>query len=109
MLFKNESGGHATVFKTKQALYAAISEYLQAHPTNAETPLKAQIPGMNVDKVPPPPAVPKGWKINEILPVHSNALSGGGVSDNLMRDLMREEGMADIPVPAKKKVKKIRV
>jgi signal recognition particle subunit SRP19 len=67
--------------------------------------MKVQIPGLQVDKIPAPPAVPKGWKINEILPVYSPALSGGGVSDNLMRDLMREEGMAE-PVVAKKKGKK---
>ena len=38
----------------------------------------------------PPPAVPKGYKINEILPLHSPALSGGGVSDNILRDVMQE-------------------
>jgi signal recognition particle subunit SRP19 len=53
--------------------------------------MKVQIPGLQVDKLPPPPAVPKGWKLNEILPVHSPALSGGGISDNLMKELMREE------------------
>ena len=68
--------------------------------------MKVQIPGLQVDKVPSPPAVPKGWKINEILPVYSPALSGGGVSDNLMRDLMREEAGMVEPVPAKKKGKK---
>jgi hypothetical protein len=44
--------------------------------------------------------------MSSILPIHSPALTGGGVSDNLMRDLMREEGMAETPVPAKKKSKK---
>jgi signal recognition particle subunit SRP19 len=67
--------------------------------------LKAQIPGFTADKPPAPPSVPKGWKINEILPIHSPALSGGGISDNLMRDLMKEEGMAD-PGASKKKGKK---
>jgi signal recognition particle subunit SRP19 len=67
--------------------------------------MKVQIPGIQVDKLPPPPAVPKGWKLNEILPVYSPALSGGGISDNLMKDLMREEGMSD-PAMAKKKGKK---
>jgi signal recognition particle subunit SRP19 len=71
--------------------------------------MKVQIPGVIVEKLPPPPAVPKGWKINEILPVYSRALSGGGVSDNLMRDLMREEGMTEPPASNKKKVRKIRV
>lgn len=95
------------MFHSKQALYAALGEYLQSHPVNAESPMKVQIPGLKVDKPPPPPAVPKGWKINEILPVYSAALSGGGVSDNLMRDLMREEGaMAEVAAPKKKGKKK---
>lgn len=38
----------------------------------------------------PPPAVPKGWKINEIVPLHSPALSGGGVSENILKDVMQE-------------------
>lgn len=67
--------------------------------------MKVQIPGIQVDKPPPPPAVPKGWKINEILPVYSPALSGGGISDNLMKDLMRDEGMMET-ASAKKKGKK---
>jgi len=64
--------------------------------------LKVQIPGLRADKVPPPPAVPKGWKLNEILPVYSPALSGGGISDNLMKELMRDEGMLDSAAPKKK-------
>ena len=79
-----------------------MAEYLQAHPVDTESPMKAQLPGFPLDKLPPPPAVPKGWKINEILPVYSAALSGGGVSDNLMRDLMREEGLMDSMAPKKK-------
>jgi signal recognition particle subunit SRP19 len=43
---------------------------------------------------PPPPAVPKGWKINAILPLHSPAVSGGGVSENL-KDLL-PPGMAGL-------------
>ena len=38
----------------------------------------------------PPPAVPKGWKINTIVPLHSPALSGGGVSENILKDVMQE-------------------
>jgi signal recognition particle subunit SRP19 len=87
-------------------LYAAIAQYLQLHPPTAESSIMAQIPGHPVDKPPPPAAVPKGWKINEILPAHSAALTGGGISDNLMKDLMREEGMAPEPVAPKKKGKK---
>lgn len=37
-----------------------------------------------------PPAVPRGWKLNTILPLHSPALSGGGVSENILKDMMNE-------------------
>jgi signal recognition particle subunit SRP19 len=40
--------------------------------------------------VPPPPAVPRGWRINDVLPLHSPALSGGGVSENFFKDVMAE-------------------
>lgn len=40
------------------------------------------------DKPPPPPAVPRGWKINEILPLHSAAVTGGGVSEDLLKEMM---------------------
>lgn len=39
-----------------------------------------------------PPAVPRGFKIGKILPLHSPAMSGGGVSENMMADMMREMG-----------------
>ena len=39
---------------------------------------------------PGPPAVPRGWKMNTILPLHSAALGGGGVSENLFKDMMAE-------------------
>jgi len=46
----------------------------------------------------PPPAVPRGWKINAILPLHSPALSGGGVSENILKDMMQEmQGQGGVP------------
>ena len=86
--------------------YAAVAQYLRSHPPSAEGSTKVQIPGYAADKPHPLPAIPKGWKINEILPAHSAALTGGGISDNLMKDLMREEGMAPEPAAPKKKGKK---
>lgn len=44
------------------------------------------------DKPPPPPAVPRGWKINEILPLHSAAVTGGGVSEDLLKEMMAGMG-----------------
>ena len=43
-----------------------------------------------MNKPPAPPAVPKGWKVNSILPIISPAISGGGVSENLFKDMMAE-------------------
>ena len=83
-----------------------MAQYLQLHPPTSESSMKVQIPGYPSDKLPPPPAVPRGWNINEILPTHSPALSGGGISDNLMKDLMRDEGMAPEHAAPKKKAKK---
>lgn len=99
-----EAGGKS--FKTKRALYLAMSTYLQSHPATPKTPLKVRIAGITADEPPPAPDVPKGWKMNSILPIHSPALTGGGVSDNLMRDLMREEGMAEPSGATKKRSKK---
>lgn len=40
----------------------------------------------------PPPAIPRGSKIGKILPLHSPAVSGGGVSDSFLQDMMNEMG-----------------
>lgn len=50
------------------------------------------------DKPIPPPAVPRGWKMGTILPLHSPALSGGGVSENIIKDMMQEmQGVEGAP------------
>jgi signal recognition particle subunit SRP19 len=55
----------------------------------------------------PPPAVPRGWKVNEILPLHSPAVTGGGVSENFLKDMMAEmQGSGQEKVGEKKKDKK---
>lgn len=43
-----------------------------------------------MSKPPAPPAIPKGWKMNAILPLHSAGLTGGGVSENFFKDMMAE-------------------
>lgn len=70
-----------------------ISAHLKANPTTEETPLRLRIQGvpMPKDKI-PPPAIPRGSKIGTILPLHSPALSGGGVSENFLKDMMAEMG-----------------
>ena len=53
--------------------------------------MRLRIAGMPPPKEPiPAPAVPRGWKMGDILPLHSPALSGGGVSENILRDMMAE-------------------
>jgi signal recognition particle subunit SRP19 len=44
------------------------------------------------EKPPGPPAAPRGWKLNEILPLHSAAATGGGVSEDILKDMMAEMG-----------------
>lgn len=88
--------------KNKSHLYILVSQYLQAHPTTKESPLKLRIQGIPTPEKLEPPAVPRGWKINEILPLHSPALSGGGVSENAFKDMMAEmqkEGSGGAGVP----------
>ena len=53
------------------------------------------------EKLPEAPPAPRGWKIGKILPIHSPAYSGGGVSDNPFKDAMAEmqnmQGMPGMP------------
>lgn len=72
-------------------LYTLISKHLLANPTNPESPLRLRIQGMPPPELPlPTPNIPRGWKMNTVLPLHSPALSGGGVSDNIIKDMMQE-------------------
>ncbi|KAI3320636.1 SRP19-domain-containing protein [Xylariaceae sp. AK1471] len=91
--------------KNKHHLYIVVAKYLQEHPTSeagAESSLRQGMRGLGLgslggagdvyaDGKPwPRPAVPKGWKINELLPAYSAAMTGGGVSENAFKDMMRE-------------------
>jgi signal recognition particle subunit SRP19 len=77
-------------------LYLHVSAYLKQHPTTEDTPMELPIRGMPMpEKPPPPPSVPRGWKVNDILPLHSPAVTGGGVSENLLKEMM--EGMGGGP------------
>lgn len=50
------------------------------------------------EKLPGAPPAPRGWKIGKILPIHSPAYSGGGVSDNPLKDAMAEmQSMGGMP------------
>lgn len=75
----------------KRHLMVKVAEYLKAHPTKVEDTLRVQIRGMPEVKEPlPAPAVPRGWKVNSVLPLHSPAVTGGGVSENFLKDMMNE-------------------
>jgi signal recognition particle subunit SRP19 len=76
--------------KNKHHLYILISQYLKANPTQKTTPFRLPIAGIPMPKEMPEPAIPKGWKMNKILPLHSPALTGGGVSENFLQDMMAE-------------------
>ena len=76
--------------KNKSHLYILVARYLQAHPTTKDDPFKMKIQGMPIPEKLEAPAVPRGWKINQVLPLHSPAMSGGGVSDNFFKDMMAE-------------------
>ncbi|MCJ1280082.1 signal recognition particle subunit [Puttea exsequens] len=77
--------------KNKSHLYTLVAAYLQSHPTTPDAPLRLRVQGMPVPEGPlPAPAVPRGWKVGSILPLHSPAVSGGGVSENILKDVMQE-------------------
>ena len=82
---------HPTI-KSKVALYNLVGKELQNRPTDAKDPLQLKIPGVPVPENFLEREVPKprGWKMNGILPVHSAAVSGGGVSDNFFKEAMEE-------------------
>ncbi|MCJ1437471.1 signal recognition particle subunit [Xylographa pallens] len=86
--------------KNKHHLYILISRHLQAHPTTAESPFRAgmRIAGLPLPEGPlSPPAKPRGWKMGDVLPLHSPAVSGGGVSENMFKDMMQEMGGGALP------------
>lgn len=78
--------------KNKAHLYRVIGQWLQDHPTSKEDPLELRIQGLPVpenfgkEEIPKP----RGWKMGTILPVHSPAVSGGGVRDDFFKEAMEE-------------------
>ena len=87
-------GGGSHPIKNKHHLYVLISEHLRARPTTEDSQgLRVRIAGEmqpDADKPYPRPAVPRGWKMGELLPYMSAAMTGGGVSENLFKDMMKE-------------------
>lgn len=80
--------------KNKRHLYLEISKYLQNNPTTAETPFESVVfqqmkreLGYNGEKHCEPIAVPRGWKINSVLPVISPAITGGKGAEEMMEKM----------------------
>ncbi|CAJ2510836.1 Uu.00g064610.m01.CDS01 [Anthostomella pinea] len=81
--------------KNKHHLYILVARHLQQNPTteHSDALRKVRVPGLGVpeDGEPwPRPAVPRGWKLGELLPAYSAAMTGGGVSENSFADMMKE-------------------
>ncbi|KAF2874222.1 signal recognition particle, SRP19 subunit [Massariosphaeria phaeospora] len=91
VLLKQDGRSLHKNIKNKHHLYILMSQYLKENPTQKDTPLRLPIRGLPMpeDGV-PEPAVPRGWKMNKILPLHSPAMSGGGVSENFLQQMMAE-------------------
>ena len=92
-LFDSET--HAPLHPTitnKPYLYTLVGKYLKENPTQKEDPLKLKIQGLQVPENFSEAEIPKprGWKLGGVLPVHSCAASGGGVSDNFFKEAMEE-------------------
>ncbi|OQV05907.1 hypothetical protein CLAIMM_10563 [Cladophialophora immunda] len=78
--------------QSKAHLYTVVGRWLKEHPTTKESPLELRLPGLPVPEnfLESPVPVPRGWKMGSILPVHSSAVSGGGVRDDFFKEAMEE-------------------
>ncbi|KAI1506105.1 signal recognition particle, SRP19 subunit [Biscogniauxia marginata] len=105
---------YASAIKNKHHLYVLVARYLRENPTteDCEALWRMRGPGMPGDddddddddesvdedgkkkkkKKWPRPAIPRGWekKMGDLLPAYSAAMSGGGVSENAFREMMKE-------------------
>ncbi|KAI1076562.1 signal recognition particle, SRP19 subunit [Whalleya microplaca] len=86
---------YAKQVTNKHHLYILVAKHLRAHPTteDSEALRRVRVPGLGTpeDGQPwPRPAVPRGWKMGELLPAYSAAMTGGGVSENAFKDMMKE-------------------
>ncbi|KAK1778478.1 hypothetical protein QBC45DRAFT_414104 [Copromyces sp. CBS 386.78] len=94
-------GGQHGKVKNKHHLYILVAQHLKKHPTTEDSPaLRVVVRGagpppremLEEGKAWPRPAVPRGWKMSELLPYYSPAMTGGGVSENFLKDMMKEMG-----------------
>lgn len=95
-----KAGPASSNIANKHHLYVLVAKYLRENPTTENSPgLRLRFGNQMQppeDKPYPKPAVPRGWKMNDYLPYLSAAMTGGGVSENLFKDMMKEmQGGAD--------------
>lgn len=83
--------------RNKRHLFLLLSQYLKEHPTTPNSPFESpvfvqmqQSPGYNGEKHCEPLAVPRGWKINEFLPVISPAITGGKAAEQMMEQMSNQ-------------------
>lgn len=86
--------GSASQISNKHHLYILIAQHLMENPTDDDSlGLRVRLGGKlepEMGKPYPRPAVPRGWKMSELLPYTSAAMTGGGVSENLFKDMMNQ-------------------
>lgn len=90
----SRSAGVQVQVRNKHHLYVLVAKHLQENPTTEDSPgLRVRMGGQvqpPEGKPYPRPAVPRGWKMGEYVPYLSPAMTGGGVSENLLKDMMKE-------------------
>jgi signal recognition particle subunit SRP19 len=82
-----------TSTETEHHLYMLVAKHLKENPTTEDSAMRLRVPGApmpDMSKPYPKPAIPRGWKMNTILPYYSPAMTGGGVSENFFKDMMKE-------------------
>ncbi|CAK7202320.1 signal recognition particle subunit [Sporothrix eucalyptigena] len=85
----------STTVKNKHHLYILVARYLADHPTTENSAglretVRGAPPPPPRNEAYPRPAIPRGWKMPELVPYLSPAMTGGGVSENLFQDVMKE-------------------
>lgn len=100
-LLRDPSSGKplSRTVKNKPHLYQLVGEYLKEHPTTKEMLYKVKYPEemMVVPEKYVTPAAPRGWKIGELVPLHSAALSGGGGHEKMMKEMMEGMKRGELP------------
>lgn len=104
--------------KNKRHLYRMVAEYMQKNPPTERTPFESPLfqsyannPEISLPDKSTPLAIPKGWKMNSILPLNSRAIGGGEQNEEMMKQMQQQmfPGMGNIPnLPSKPKRQTVR-